>query len=61
LTVQDPYARTRADWAAGTAAADQLGDADYRAGLAGERTAAVDAELLAAAGGRVNQDALREF
>lgn len=47
LHTEDLYARGRADWAAGDVDQDLwLGSEDYRAGLADERTALVDAELL---------------
>lgn len=51
-SVRDPgqlYARGRADWAGGAPdLALQVASADYRAGMADGRSAAVDAELLAA-------------
>lgn len=47
LYTEDLYARGRADWAAGDVdEALWVASEDYRAGLAAERGAQVDAELL---------------
>lgn len=47
LYAEDLYARGRADWAVGDVdEALWAGSEDYRAGLAAERGAQVDAELL---------------
>jgi hypothetical protein len=51
VTGSNPYTQGRADWAAGTPSTELWIDSpEYRAGMADQRTADVDAELIAAAG-----------
>jgi hypothetical protein len=49
MTTPDPYAEGRADQAAGTVDTTRTADREYVAGLADQRTAAVDRELPALA------------